>query len=393
MPTGATMYSPSGPSGTAGGTAQTQQGQSPAPAAVVPFIRASQLHREQAAIDVIKAMTTSDQDLGVFPVPAYGYLRNIVLLVTATGGTGTTVTLAADGPFSAIKNIALQEPNGATLSQFNSGYDLFLANKYGGYVYYNDPRSSPVYSTAIGSNANFSFLLRIPVEINVRDALGSLPNQNAAAAFNVRLTLSAVAAVFGGTVSVPPSVRVRAWAEEWDQPEPASEGATNQTTPPAMNTTQYWSTQQYPVNSGTANIRLTRMGNYIRNLIFVYRDGSSVRLADSQWPTPATLYWDTRPLDQIEINNWNQQMYERYGYGGVLGATVPALDSPQGLDTGVKAYDFCHEFDGGVGKENRDLWLPTLGSTRFEIGGTNWGTTGTLYVLTNDVSVAGNVFL
>ena len=51
-----------------------------------------------------------------------------------------------------------------------------------------------------------------------------------------------------------------------------------------------------------------------------------------------------------------------------------------------------HEFDGTLGRENRDLWLPTLGSSRLE-----WQFTaanaGTLTVYTNDVAIAGPVFM
>lgn len=385
MPTAATTVP------TAGGTAQTtstSQGQNQAAAAVVPFVRASQLHRESAGVDVSKLVTAADQDMGVFPIPAYGYLRSLVLVVTATGGAGAAVTTAEDGPFSAVKNLLLQEPNGATIVQYNSGYDCYLANKYGGYNYANDPKASPVYSAVAAATGNFQFLLRIPVEINLRDGLGSLPNQNSAAQFQLRVTLAAAATIYGGTVPATlPTVRLRVYAEEWDQPELSTDGAANQTTPPAMNTTQYWSIQQYAVNAGALNVRLTRMGNYLRNLIFVFRAATRAAGA-ANWPDPSTIYWDTRPLDLVSLANFQQQMFERYGYGsgGV------ANEAPNGLDNGVFAYDFTHEFDGRAGHENRDLWLPTIGSTRLEIGGT-WGAAGTLYVLTNDVSVAGNVFL
>lgn len=386
MPTAATTVP------TSGGTAQTTSGngQAQAAAAVVPFVRASQLHRESAGVDVSKLMTNADQDMGVFPVPAYGYLRSLAIVVNATGGTGAAAVAAEDTPWNAIKNILLQEPNGATIVQYNSGYDCYVAIKYGGYNYANDQKASPTY-TAMATTGNFAFFLRIPVEINLRDGLGSLPNQNSAAQFQLRLTLSASTTTYGTVPTTLPTVRVRVYAEEWDQPELSTDGASNQTTPPAMNTTQYWSVQQYAVNAGSLNVRLTRMGNYLRNLIFIFRAGASSRVTgETNWPDPATIYWDTRPLDLISTANFKQQMFERYGYG----AGGVAIDGANGggLDSGVYAYDFTHEFDGRAGHENRDLWLPTIGSTRLEIGGT-WGAAGTLYVLTNDVSVAGNVFL
>ena len=384
---------------TSGGTAQGTRNQRGAERAVVPtvpFIRASAEHREPAGIDVSRLMTTSDQDLGVFDVPAYGYVRSIVILVQATGGSGTSVTAHEDGPWSALKNIALTEPNGAVIAQFNSGYDLYLANKWGGYRNNDgaDPKASPTFSAIAGATGNTTFMLRIPVEINLRDALGSLPNQNAAATFKLRLTLAGGAQVYGTLPTVYPTYRVRAFLEAWDQPEAASAGGqTNQVTPPAMNTTQFWTPQVFNVNAGLNTIRLTRVGNYIRNLIFVHRRGGTSRAnGNADFPDPATIYLDTRPLDIVERNNWINQMYERTGFGGAIGTTVPANDAAQGLDNGVFVYDFMHEFDGVLGRENRDLWLPTLGSTRLELQGT-FAQAGTLTVLTNDVSIAGSVFI
>jgi len=89
-------------------------------------------------------------------------------------------------------------------------------------------------------------------------------------------------------------------------------------------------------------------------------------------------------------------MYELTGFGGGYAdaATLkaPSVDTPNGLDNSVWVYDFCHEFDGALGRENRDLWLPTLGSSRVELQGT-FGAAGVLTILTNDVAIAGSVFL
>jgi hypothetical protein len=386
------------PMATAGGTQQrpTQQ-RSGAVVPVVPFIRASAEHREPV-LDVTRALTaTGSQGLGVFDVPAYGYIRSIVLVVTATGAVGGT--LAEDGPFSVLQNVALTEPNGATIAQFDSGYSLYLANKWGGYRDANgaDPKSSPAYSQ--DAAGNFTFLLRIPVEISAREALGALPNQNSAASFKVRMDLVSGAAAAGlyTAITTQPTVRVRAYLEAWDQPESAVAGQTNQVTPPAMNTTQFWTAQTFNVGAGQQQIRLTRVGNYLRNLIFVLRRGGTSRAnGHADMPDPTTMYLDTRPLDVIERNNWLNQMYERTGFGGrAAGGALTAglaLDSAGGLDAGVFVYDFAHEFDNSLGRETRDLWLPTLGSSRLELQGT-FANAGTLTVLTNDVAVAGSVFI
>lgn len=396
MPTSAT---------TAGGTRQSGRGNSGNAAVLptVPFIRASSPHREPSGVDVLRQFTTSDQDLGVFDVPAYGYVRAIVLVVTASGGTGGSpaITLKEDAPFNALKSISITEPNGAILSSFSQGHNLQMAHKWGGYRHPigSDFKASPTFSQFPAAGSGFAYMQRFPIEINLRDGLGSLPNQNAAATFKLRMTLAKIADVAAGTLPTTlPTVRVRVFTEAWDQPEMSSGGATNQLTPPAMNTTQFWSEQTYNVNAGQQTVRLTRVGNYIRNLIFIFRatsDGLRAT-ADPQMPDPLTLLLDTRPVDVIERNNWKHQMFEETGYGsGYADAATykaPSADTPNGLDNGVFVYDFCHEFDGLIGRENRDLWLPTLGSTRLEVAG-NFGVAGTLTVLTNDVAIAGSVFL
>jgi len=390
VPTAATVTA----GGTQGDTRRGGRGQQVVP--TVPFIRASAEHREPTGIDISRQITGADQDLGVFDVTAYGYLRSLVILLQATGGTTTSAVGAEDAPFNALKNIALTEPNGATLFQATSGYGLHLAHKWGGYRSSRgaDFRASPSFSAIAASTGNFTVMFRLPVELNLRDGLGSLPNQNAAATFKLRLTLAASSTIYAsGTLTTLPTVRTRAFLEAWDQPQLDSQGATNQATPPAMNTTQFWSEQIFNVSAGQQTIRLTRVGNYLRNLVFVYRRaGTSRANGNSDWPDPLTLYLDTRPLDIIEITNWRHQMAERTGYGASLGATTPANDTAQGLDNGVYVYDFSHEFDGELGRENRDLWLPTLGSTRLELQG-SFANAGVLTVYTNDVAIAGTVFI
>lgn len=391
MPSAATM----------GGTAQSTRGGSPDKqrvVAVVPFIRASMEHRESAGVDVTRLLSTADQDLGVFDIPAYGYLRSIFLVVAATAGAGAAAVAHEDAPYSALKNIVLSEPNGAVICQFNTGYDLAMANKWGGYrsPIGADPKSSPTFS-AVAVTGNFAFVLRIPVEINLRDGLGSLPNQNAAATFKLRVTLASGATggnLYGTQPTTFPSVRVRAFAETWDQPEEVTAGQSNQTSPPAMNTTQFWTPQVFAIAAtGLNTIRLTRMGNYLRNIVFIYRTAAGSRSgADASFPDPLTVMLDSRPVDTIERNNFRHQMFERTGFGGVVGGGTTANETPQGLDNGVYVYDFMHEFDGTLGQENRDGWLPTLSSSRLEIQG-SFGATGSLTVLTNDVAVAGTVFI
>ncbi len=398
MPTAATMSN--APSQQAG--ASRRGGGSGAPLPMVPFIRASGEHRESTGIDVTRQLSAAgSQDLGVFDIPAYGYVRSLLIVVTASGGAGTP-TFDENYPFSVLRDISFTEPNGAPIAQFNSGYEMFLANKWGGYRFAGgaDPRSSPSYVSGV-TVGDFSFVLRVPIELNLRDGLGALPNQNAAATFKLRATLNSGAAsagLWGATApSTQPNVRVQVYLEAWDQPAAGEGGSASQLSPPALNTTQFWSTQVFNVNAGMNTLRLPRVGNYIRNLIFVQKRASGTRAqGDGDFPDPAQIFLDTRPIDTVPKSVWNHTMFERSGFGARAGAGVLtaalAKETAGGLDNGVFVYDFTHEFDGSLGQENRDLWLPTMGSTRLELQG-SFANAGTLTVLTNDVAIAGPVFI
>lgn len=364
-----------------------------APALLVPFTRAAREHVEQF-VDASQIITSTSTQLGPYDVPAYGFMRGIYLQVDATGGAGgaATVTALEDAPWSAIQEVSVLDVNGAPIVGPLSGYDLFLIHKYGGYNYSSDPRQSPQYSavaTGAGASGNFAFMLRIPIEVNGRDALGSLANQNASSTYKLRITLAPSSSIYGtAPATTLPTVRIRASLDAWSQPTTTDlRGNSQATLPPAHGTTSYWSKTTMTLGSGNSTVRLPRVGNYLRNLIFVFRatsDGTRAT-ADAQFPDPAAIYWDTRLLQQKSMKLWQHQTQTRYDLTGTA-------EAARGRDKAVYVEDFTHDFDGQAGFELRDLWLPTVQSTRLELQG-SFGVAGTLTVITNDVSPAGEVFV
>lgn len=397
MPTGATVGA--GVDGNNSGKNRSRETGSKEAAPAIPFIRASFPHLEPVATINSSALSASSQNAGVTEITSYGYMRSIILKVTASGGDDTagSVAFSENGPFNVLQEVILSEPNGATIVHLSDGYMLMLANKFGGYRRHNDPRTRATTDTTAGAGGgDFTFMLRIPVEISQRDALGSLPNQNAASAFQLKFRFADAGTVYTTEPAVTnPSVQVDVYLEAWAQPMASNpHGGINQTTPPAMNTTQYWSVQEYPVVSGNNRIRLNRVGNYLRNLLFMYEDttngtaGTDLRSnGDTAFPDDDfTLWLDSTPIEQnLDVEVWKERQNERYGYAGTA-------DTAEAPENGVFPYDFCHEFDGAVGHELRDGWLLTNTSSRLEIQG-NFSAAGTLRVLTNDVTIAGNVFL
>jgi len=384
MPTPATMAAPSVDEAPAEGTS----GSGAVP--VVPFVRASDESIIPAGLDFSSAVIgASNQDLGFRDVVAYGYARFLYILVQATGGTGAAAVAAEDAPFSVLRDIALTEPNGATIVSFANGYQMFLANKYGGYRHpvAADPRRSPNFS-AVAATGNFSFLLVVPVFVSGRDGVGSLPNQDSAGKFKLRMSVGTNANVYSTNPTTSPTVRIRAWLAAYDQPAASSAGLVNEVQPPGLGTTSFWTTLSgIAVAAGDNTIEITRKGNYIRQLIFILRGVATATRAngESQWPSETRYLRDEFPSRYLQNEVWKEYMFERLGLSG-------SAEAAGGPDNGIRFLDYMHEFDGGLGRENRDLWQPTRGSTSLKLTGT-FGLASTMDILVNDVAIGENVFL
>lgn len=365
-------------------------GQAP-PAMLVPFIRASDENLQPANLDrTSAALTANSQDYGITDIPAYGYLAHLYILVEATAGAAGLNNAVAkeDAPFSILRDIALTEPNGATIVQFTDGFQMYLAQKYGGYLpaISADPKASPIYS-AIATSGNFTFMLRLPVAVSYRDGVGALANQDSAGQFKLRLKVGATTDIYSTSPDTKPVVRVRAWMAGWDQPEPNSGGVSNQTEPPAHGTTSFWSVQSgQAVNGGSQTLELKRKGNYMRQIIFVLRRaGTSRANGQTDWPSDLTFLRDAFPARYYNDLVWRQRMFERTGFDNTV-------ELKNGLDNGIRFHDYMSEFSGLLGYENRDQWQPTRGSTRLEMNGV-FANAGQMDIIYNDVAIAENVFL
>lgn len=373
--------------------AQTPPNQSAA-ALVVPFTRAAKEHLEQF-VDVTQQLDASSHALQPIDVPAYGFMRGIFLQVSASGGASTgTVAVTEDSPFDVLQEVSVVDVNGAPIVGPLSGYDLYLINKWSGVENRGgpsaDPKNGEYSAPATGANAsgNFSFVLRVPIEISLRDALGSLANQNASSTFKLKLTIAPASSVYSTAPTTLPAIRVQATLDAWTQPNGTDlQGNPNATMPPAHGTTAYWSKTTFNLAAGFSATRLPRVGNWIRELIFIYRDTAGSRAnGETNFMDPASIYWDSRLLKSYTKTLWRQSMRRKSGY------YTGANDAVAGLDNGVFVEDYCHEFDGRIGAELRDGWLPTVQSTRLELSG-SMASAGTLTVITNDVSPAGQVFV
>lgn len=408
------------PTATSAGQAQAGgSAAAPAPqaASVVPFVRGSGKGKYKFYSKSGLTLTTASQDLGPIDVKAYDYMRSILVTCTTTAVGGATGTAQADAPFNIFTNVAVKQPNGQTMYQVSSGYHAAMIQKYGFYRNYGDPREDPNYFVN-GSWATFAF--RIPFELDLRDALGALPNKDAAAPFSLELTLNTLSNVFGSGQGTSPTLTVEAWLEAYDQPPTTLNGQPVQTTPPNMNTLQRWTEQNITMSTGQFDARVRKLGNYLRMLIPIMRNSSNVRiglqqggtaasLASTNWADPVQIVLDEDVKDNLSAADWERRIWEVWGYGGTQSGTATTAasgvaavgassgatplqgqDAAGGLDTGVFPIQYC--VDTRELTENTNFYLPTIESEDYLLRG-SWGSAvSKLVTLVCEVLPQGDIF-
>jgi len=341
------------------------------PAPLVPFSSAAHEHTEPF-VDVTVTPATAAQNLGPFDVPAYGFARNIILeITTTTPGALGGGALNADYPFNIFQALSLNDVNGAPIFGPLDGFAALQSNIWGGYAFRGDPRTGPGFSGVITDTRLF---LRVPVEIAHHDGFGSLANQNAAASYKLNLTVNTLANLVTGGAPTAPVLRIRAYLEAWSLPDAVDMvGRPQAQFPPVHGTTQFWSQNIRPISVGQNTTPIVRQGNLIRNLVFIARNASGVRV-DTVFPDPAQFIWDARVL-----------LTDTQAYRIQVAHERAATNSAR--DTGVFIYGFNHSEKNQLGDDTPMLWLPTVQATRMELQG-NSAVAGTLQIMMNDVAPA-----
>lgn len=371
-------------------------GAAQATATVVPFLRGTGKGKYKFFSKSV-TLTAATQDLGPIDVKAYDYMRSILLVCTTTANGGATGTAAADAPFNVFTNVAVKQPNGQTMYQVSSGYHAAMIQKYGYWRAFGDPRADPNYLVH-GSAATFA--IRVPFELDNRDALGSLPNKDAAAPFSLELSLNTLTNVFGSSQGTSPTMTIEAWLEAYDQPPTMLDGQPVQTTPPNLNTLMRWTEQNITMNSGQFDARVRKLGNYLRVLIFISKNSSGARIVTNGWADPVQIVLDEDVKDNISQADWQRRIWENWGYGGIQSGTANTLgtasaaamfiDSTGGADTGVWPYQYY--MDGRDITENANIYLPTIESEDYLLRGSYGSAVSKLVCLVGEVLPQGNIF-
>lgn len=376
-----------------------QKGAAPAKAntapAYKPFKNGVQIIDDEP-YDTTVTLTAGLQVLNPqYQVPSTAYLNEIEILAEGTSaGNSAAVTFTADGPFVAIQSLIFTDTGNNEIITAITGWDLMIINKFGGYKFNDDPRSGPVFAATAGAGATggtFAFVLRIPIELVTRDALGSLPNKSSSTPFKVKMTINNLAAIYGVSPTVAPTLRIRMNPVSYWQPT-AQDGSGNsvQPNPPGVSTTQYWNKTDYTVNAGSFTTQLDNSVGYpVRNLIFILRDNALSRAqGESDWPDPFRLQVQATLTAQKLKSIWRDEIAKDYSYNGAVGDTIGSKDN------GVYVLPYNKDFGPKPGWENRRSYLRTTDGMRLQAKGTISGSgTHTLTVLTNYVGVAGGTSL
>jgi len=368
---------------------------------------------DDSTYDNTTNLTAGTQSLPNYVVDADGFLSGLYILsesnivATATG----VVNFSEDAPFAIYDTVELDDTNSKPIFGPMTGWDLAMVNKYGGYAHAEDPRAvADSFTLTSGSALAFSFVLRLPVEIVHRDALGAVPNKSSSATYALKLRLAAYAAgsVFNTVGTHTLSVRTRIQQFGWMDPQPVDiQGNPVQPTPPANSTTQVWDKQDYQgLAAGALNQNLQGLDAMIRSLIFVLRDNSAASATaassatssatprhsgDLSFPDPFLLKYETStPINRLR-RVWQHMVAEDFGYGVNRGAL--STEAANSRDLGVYPEFYTRDFGLKPGGESRYGYLPANAGTTFKISGTIGAALGTapyrLTVLANKIAPAG----
>lgn len=334
-----------------------------------PFCQAS-VRGWQPAVGWTVTPSANGQNLGPVPLPASGgYLRRIPIEIIGTGGAGAAV-LQPDGPWTIINEVRLLEPNGTPIIDL-SGYNLLLANVYGGYAGTPDIRTDPDYSTGTTSG-NMNLEPFLPVEIDTTGR-GALADLSSSSAFQLMLAIGNTASVWSTAPTTLPSLAINTWQDFWTLPNPIDQDNNPQATaPPFPGTIQLWSQLPNIPIASQQRIQMNRMGNQLRTVIMAFRSAGA--RSETPAPNPFALRWDDVILTNSDLQSLRKVMREL-----VNGLTA--------RDTGVYTLPYNYGISRFVGGNGISSYLPTVTATRFEISGPSGGA-GTVDFLVNEITSA-----
>lgn len=327
-------------------------------------------------------MTAATQDLPQWQIPPSNILRCVFLEVVATAaGNAATVVFAGDAPKNTFSTVNFADAGGTSIVGSFDSYTLATVQKYGGYARNADPANNAVYSATAGSGGSggsYTIVYRIPVEVVSRTGIGSLQNQSTNSPLTLSLTLNSSTNIYSTAPTTLPTVVVTArLGGYWKGSNAAAAQA-----PTAFGTTSYWNRTSIQALNGASQFQLPNigLGNPLRAMLFLNYATGAAR-SGTAFPTSIEVDFRGNKLLQIDQTLWKFLMSEAYGFNA-------AIDTANGLDTGVFAIPFNADFGLEVGAELGNGYLSTNVGDSIQLVG-SWNASSTLYELVNFLAVKG----
>ena len=354
----------------------------------IPFIVGSNCYREAPFSTTTLQLGASSQETVTNITPG-GFLRGVTMQVSSTGGVIGSGVLANDVPYSILSSCSLEDISGGPILYPMGGYSYAMAQKY-----LRPWDGDPSKRTNFSASINPAFTLRFFVE--VKDTLAVLANTDARAQYRFRFTLAAAnqAGPYGLTTTAAttnPTVTVKLYLEAWAQPDLQDLLGNNiQQVPDGLVCSRFVMHEQPAITSANNVMRFTLVGNEIRGLILIFRNGDAnktrVDLTDTNagsvdYRLDARRLWKMTPSQWIEEIN---AFYPFLGNGTWIRETgvfiVPRFSGPPSAGTNV----------AGQG----EYWLQTVEQTLMQMeysGGDITTSPGTCEIIYDALAIAGEL--
>lgn len=344
----------------------------PASGGVVPFFYGSNQYVEKN--DFSSALLGTAAVEVAHNIKPGGFLRGVRLQIRSTGGVLGTGAVSADGPWTALQSVSLENIDGGPIRYPMSPFAYSIANWFTR-PWHGDPNRRWDFANTINPSAS------LWVQPEIRHTAGVLANTDARSLFRIRYVFNTLAGFLGtvGTATAP-TVTVTEYMEAWAQPDKEDlNGRPIEELPPGLNLQTLMRHQVVGLmTAGSDNtIQFSNTGNEIRALIWIMRNSSNVRTDLASDPIRWRL--DTRSMGTYSPDELFNTMSDRY----------ESLQNGSTRPLGV--YVFNRFFDPGrmVGQ----AWMTTNNATYnvWETATGTGGTNGTLEIISDEVVPLGAI--
>jgi hypothetical protein len=340
--------------------------------AVVPFFYGTNQYAEK--------FNATTQTLGTAQaevnqnIPPGGFMRGVRLEMRAASGVIGTGAVSADGPWTALASVGVENVDGAPIQYPMSAYTHMARNLFSR-PWHGDPARRFDFSNTVNPSGSLF------MQPEIRQSAGVLANTDARSQYRLKYTFATLTQFLGtvGTATAP-AVTVTPYLESWAQPDKEDlRGYPIEETPPGLQMTTIARHQVLNLSAaGSDNtLQMSNVGNEIRLSLMIFRNSSGLRADLASNPVRWRL--DNRSLGTFGVEEIYNRMADFY----------PFLQNGSTRPTGILA--FPRFFDPGrmVG----EAWMATNNATYqiWETQTATGGTGGNVEIVTDEVVPVGTI--